>query len=230
MVKLFAKKQIKKVFDTKSFWGRLETDLAFLWGDHAYLRLGFTNAHWIDRDMVRTNQPWPFQLKWWKAQGIKTVINLRGGRGSFYYLEKDACEKLGLTMVEFGLSSRDVPTREQVLEAKTIFESIEYPALLHCKSGADRAGIMSVYYRHFKMGAPIKEAKEELSWRTLHSRAGKTGVLDHIFDLYDAEFAPQGISFLDWVMSDAYDPESIRQSFKSSWWGSLLTEKILRRE
>jgi protein tyrosine/serine phosphatase len=229
-LKLFPKKVIKKVYKTDSLRGRLETYLAFLWGDHAYLRLVFTNAHWLGDQMVRTNQPWPFQLKWWQQQGIKTVINLRGGKGSFYYLEKDACLRFGLEMVTLGLSSRDVPSREKVLAARDMFQSITYPALMHCKSGADRAGIMAVFYRHFHLGHPISEAKSELSWRTLHARAGKTGILDYIFDHYNADIEPQGISFIDWVMSEAYDPDEIRKGFTASWWGTLLTEKILRRE
>ena len=31
--------------------------------------------------------------------------------------------------------------------------------LMHCKSGADRAGLMSVLYRHLHEGVPIEEAK-----------------------------------------------------------------------
>jgi protein tyrosine/serine phosphatase len=229
-LKLFPKKVIKKVYKTDGFWGKLDTYLAFLWGDHAYLRLSFTNAHWIGDKMVRTNQPWPFQLKWWQQQGVKTVINLRGGKGSFYYLEKDACARLGLEMVNFGLSSRDIPSGDRILEAKNLFETLNYPALMHCKSGADRAGIMAVLYRHFHLGHPIAEAKSELSWRTLHAKAGQTGILDYIFDYYNDKVEPQGISFTQWVTSADYDPEALRAGFKASWWGTLLTDKILRRE
>ena len=229
-MKLFGKRHHTKEFDTKSFWGRLGTYLHFLWGDHAYLRIGFTNAHWIGDQAVRTNQPWPFQLTWWAKQGVKSVINLRGGRASFYYLEKDACERLGLAMHDIGLSSREVPSREEVLTAKALFETIEYPILMHCKSGADRAGLMAVFYRHFHLGEPISAAKEELSWRTLHSSAGMTGVLDYMFDHYLSEIEPKGISFIDWVMSDDYDPKALEKQFKASWWGTLLTEKFLKRE
>jgi protein tyrosine/serine phosphatase len=112
--------------------------------------------------------------------GIKTIINLRGGfDASFYALEKDACERLGLTLVDFTVTSREVPSRARVLGAKEMFETIEYPALMHCKSGADRAGIMSVLYSHFRLGQPIREAMKQLSLRYLHVKAGKTGVLDY---------------------------------------------------
>jgi protein tyrosine/serine phosphatase len=128
-------------YDTTTRWGRFRTYLSYLWNDHAYLRLGFKNDHWISPELVRTNQPWPHQLAAWKKQGIKTVINLRGGfNGSFYALEKHACDKLGLKMVDFVITSREVPIKERVLGARDLFETIEYPALMHCKSGADRAG------------------------------------------------------------------------------------------
>jgi protein tyrosine/serine phosphatase len=218
-------------FDLTSRLGRLKTYLHYLWNDHAYLRVGFQNAHWITPELVRTNQPWPFQLAWWKARGIKTIVNLRGGfDGSFYALEKDACARLGLTLVDFVVTSREVPSRARVLGAKALFDTIEYPALLHCKSGADRAGIMSVLYAHFRLGLPIREAMKELSPRYLHMSAGKTGVLDYTFERYLAEGEPAGQSFLDWVSSPAYDPARIKADFRAKWWGSLLTERLLRRE
>lgn len=218
-------------YDLTTPLGRFKAYWDYWWGDHAFLRLGFDNAHWIGEDLIRTNQPWPFQLAWWKKRGVKTIVNLRGGfDGSFYALEKDACERLGLTMVDFVITSREVPSRERVLGAKEMFQNIEYPALIHCKSGADRAGIMSVFYRHFKLGHPIREAMNELGLRTLHMRAGKTGVLDYVFERYLADAEPQGISFEDWVKSDAYDPAAMKAAFRASWWGTLLTEKLLRRE
>jgi len=224
-------RQPRKPFDLKSRAGRLWVYLHYLWYDHAYLRIGFQNAHWISEEMLRTNQPWPFQLKWWKQKGIKTVICLRGGLlGSFYALEKDACETLGLNFETFIVTSRDVPPRELVLAARDLFERVEYPALLHCKSGADRAGIMSVFYAHYRLGQPISIARNQLSWRYLHAKAGKTGMLDHVFEMYLQEAEPKGISFTEWVESPAYDQDRIRASFKAQWWGSWLTETLLRRE
>lgn len=218
-------------FDLSTGWGRFKAYWHSLWGDHAFLRVGFSNAHWIGPDMVRAAQPWPYQLKYWKRDGIKTIINLRGGFDTgFYVLERDACERLGLTMVDFTITSREVPRRETVLGARDLFASIAYPALMHCKSGADRAGIMSVFYRHFHLGEPIREAMSELGLRTLHMKQGKTGVLDYVFERYLEEAEPRGISFIDWVQSDAYDRVKIKNDFQASWWGTLLTDRLLRRE
>jgi protein tyrosine/serine phosphatase len=218
-------------FDLSTARGRVATTLDHLWNDHAYLRLGFSNAHWISDELVRTNQPWPFQLKVWRDRGIRTVINLRGGfETSFRALEVDACRRLGLELVDFVIASRDVPTAEKVLGARTLFETVSYPALMHCKSGADRAGIMAVFYKHFRQGLSIREAIAQLSPRYLHVKAGLTGVLDYIFERYLIEGEPAGQSFIDWVQSPAYDPVALKADFKAEWWGTAVSEKLLRRE
>jgi ABC-type transport system substrate-binding protein len=95
---------------------------------------------------------------------------------------------------------------------------------------SDRAGMMAVFYRHFHLGEPMSVAIEQLSKRYLHHREGLTGVLDYTLEKYVAEVEPTGVSFEDWVESDAYDPKAIRAEFKAGWWGTLLTEKLLRRE
>jgi protein tyrosine/serine phosphatase len=218
-------------FDLATTGGRLKTYADYLWNDHAYLRLGFQNAHWISDELVRTNQPWPHQLAAWKDRGIKTVVNLRGGfDASFHALEKDACRRLGLEMVNFTVTSREVPSREQMLGAKRLYETIAYPALIHCKSGADRAGIMSVLYMHFRQGKTIREAVDQLHLRYLHVKHGKTGVLDYVFERYLAEGEPAGMSFLEWVESPTYDPAGMKADFRAGMVGSVLTEKLLRRE
>jgi protein tyrosine/serine phosphatase len=221
----------KPGFDLATQGGRFKTYADYLWNDHAYLRLGFQNAHWISDELVRTNQPWPHQLAAWKDRGIKTIVNLRGGfDASFHALEKDACARLGLELVDFTITSREVPSRDRVLGAKRLYETIAYPALIHCKSGADRAGIMSVFYMHFRKGLPIREALDQLSLRYLHIKQGKTGVLDYVFERYLAEGESAGLSFLEWVESPMYDPAGMKADFRAGMLGSALTEKLLRRE
>ena len=218
-------------FDLATPGGRLRTYADYLWNDHAYLRLGFQNAHWISEDLVRTNQPWPHQLAAWKARGIRTIVNLRGGfDASFHALEKDACRRLDLEMVNFTVTSREVPSRAQMHGAKALFETIAYPALIHCKSGADRAGIISVLYMHLRQGLPIREALGQLSLLYLHVKQGKTGVLDYVFERYLAEGEPAGMAFLDWVDSPLYDPARMKVEFRAGMLGALLTERLLRRE
>jgi hypothetical protein len=91
---------------------------------------------------------------------------------------------------------------------------------------------MSVFYMHFRRGQPVRQALSQLSPRYLHTRAGKPGVLDYIFERYFAEAEPKGISFFDWTQSDAYDPVKIKADYKAPWWGVFFTEKLVlfRRE
>lgn len=218
-------------FDLTTPRGRRAAKSHYFWADHAFLRLGFSNRHWIGPDLVRTNQPSPRQLEGWARAGIRTVINLRGQRDEgYYWLEKEACERLGLNLIDAPLDSRDVPTPDRVHRAIHLFETIEYPVLIHCKSGADRAGLMDLFYRHFRLGQPISEAKAALSKRYLHSREGLTGVLDFFVETYLTQIEPTGVSFIDWIDSPDYDPKAIRAAFKAGWWGTLLTERLLKRE
>lgn len=218
-------------FDLSTPGGRVGAYLDYMWKDHAYLRLGFSNAHWISDELARANQPWPHQLAEWKRKGIKTVVNLRGGfDASFHALEKEACERLGLEMVNFTITSRDAPSRERVRGAKELFETLRYPAMMHCKSGSDRAGIMSVLYMHFRKGLPIREAMEQLHLRYLHVKQGNCGVLDYTFERYLAEGDPKGLTFLEWVESDSYDAAQIKADFRAGMIGKLISDKILRRE
>ncbi len=180
---------------------------------------------------MRTNQPWPYQLRWWRDRGIRTVLDLRGEpHKSHHVIEADACERLGLKLVDLVIFSREAPTLEQVLAARQVFETIEYPCLMHCKSGADRAGVMSVLYAHFRLGMPLREAVRQLSLRHGHFRQGDTGVLDYVFERYFADTASSGEDLLAWLARPDYDHRRIKADFKSRPWGRLLTETLLRRE
>lgn len=216
-------------FDLATPAGRRRAESDLIWGDHGFLRAAFSNFHWIEGGvMARANQPSPEAIARYAAQGFKTILNLRGASPTGYYaLEREACERHGLAMVDFRMFSREPPTRESVREAKALFETIQYPALMHCKSGADRAGVMAVLYKHFKMGAPIEDAVEQLELKYLHVKQGKTGMIDFFFETYLKEGG--GKSFLDWVEQD-YDQERVKSSFMGQWWANILVDKVLRRE
>ena len=201
-----------------------------IWGDHGFLRLRFTNRHDLGGDMFRENQPSPKRIAQLAQEGIKTIINLRGpSPKGFYLLEKEACVEHGIELIDFRVYSRDVHTQEKIRAAKALFESITYPALMHCKSGADRTGFMGVLYRHFHMGDTIEAAlARELTLKKLHVRQGKTGMLDYFFEDYLRISETKDISFLNWVESD-YDPADVKARFMAQWSGNPITE-ILKRE
>ena len=53
-------------FDLSTAMGRFRAHWHYFWADHAFLRVAFSNAHWLGPDLVRTNQPSPRQLAYWK--------------------------------------------------------------------------------------------------------------------------------------------------------------------
>ena len=200
-------------------------------GDHGFLRESFQNLHQISDEMWRSNQPNPRQVaEHARLRGIKTILNLRGDSSKGYYLlEKEACEAAGIELLDFRVYSRDTPTVERIFEARDLFDKIAYPALMHCKSGADRAGLMSVLYMIFRMGEPVSIAKQQLSKKFLHMKEGKTGLLDAFFEAYLAAEKATGIGFEDWVRSE-YDREQLKADFLKSGQAKLRLDWFLRRE
>ncbi|WP_417498476.1 fused DSP-PTPase phosphatase/NAD kinase-like protein [Maricaulis sp.] len=203
----------------------------YLWKDHGVLRLRFHNMHEVGGGLWRANQPSPDRLEWLAAEGFKTILNIRGPQpGVCYYdFEREACELHGLALHDMPFGSREAPYVDRIQRAVKIFESIEYPALVHCKSGADRAGLVSVLFALTHLKLPYDEAIAHLSLKYLHVKAGKTGVLDYFFETYRAYNEANPIDFMDWVET-VYDRDAVQAGFMSSWWGNLLTERLLRRE
>ncbi len=200
------------------------------WGDHGFLRARFANHHDIGGGMSRENQPSPKRIAELAKNGIKTIVNLRGESPKGYYLlEVEACAAHGIKLVNYRMYSRDTHSVEAIKGARDLFESIEYPAMMHCKSGADRTGIMGVLYRHFKMGDPIESAVEQLLFKYLHVKQGKTGMLDFFFKDYLLYARDHDIEFIDWVET-IYDPDDVKARFMEQWSGNPITELILRRE
>ena len=215
-----------------SVWQRVRAFLDMWLVDHGFIRDIYCNIHKVDDDVWRSAQPAPHHLRWAKRQGIRTIINLRGERedcGS-YILEAEACAKLGLTLVNFPIRSRSPLDRETLKAAVHLFDQVEYPVLMHCKSGADRAGFMATLYQFTKMGIPLADAmKTQLSLTYGHVKQAKTGVIDFFYATYLEANARQPISFLDWV-ERFYDRDQLDASFKENWAWGILVNYILRRE
>ncbi|MBB3021215.1 protein tyrosine/serine phosphatase [Microvirga lupini] len=211
-------------------FGRLQAWTNMLLVDHGVFRLFYLNKHRVTERVWRSAQPAPHQIAALKAEGVRTIVNLRGGRehGS-WQLQKDMCDRLGINLVEFVVRSRGAPDRKTLLSAKDFFDTIEYPAVLHCKSGADRAGFVAALYLIVYEGKSIDEAQQQLSMRYGHFRFSKTGILDAFFDLYRREGEAKGIPFLTWIETQ-YDADDLERNFRPGFWSHLLVDRILRRE
>jgi protein tyrosine/serine phosphatase len=214
----------------KNQLGPFVSHFDMLFVDHGIFRLAYLNLHRIGDQAWRSAQPSPMQIARLKRMGIKTIVNLRGERAcGSYTLEQQACAREGLMLETYRVKSRAAPTPAEVLGARELFKRIEYPMLMHCKSGADRVGLMSVLYLHFREGVPIAEAKSSLSLKYGHFRQADTGILDFFFERYLEDTRSRPKDFAEWVATE-YDPEELRRVFIANGWANRLVNSVLQRE
>lgn len=189
--------------------------LHFEFLDHAFLRRRWHNFDMVAPGVYRSNHPNHARLAAYKARGIKTILNLRGTSQVAHHLfECESCEALGLTLASTRLRARKPAERADLLELFEHFRTLERPFLMHCKSGADRAGLASALYLLAHEGATVEQARAQLHLRYLHLRGTATGVLDHILDHYEDRLAQGQIGIEEWIATE-YDPDEITRSWRA---------------
>ncbi len=212
-------------------WDQLSDWVSLMLIDHGLLRLLYSNRWRLVGGLYRTNQPTPLTLaRSVRKFGIRSVINLRGENDQlgWYRLEKEACRDMGLNLVNLQVFSRGLIDQGAFDELVRVITSVELPALVHCKSGADRAGFFSVLFRHFRLGEPLEISMNELGWQYGHFKAAKTGVLDHFFETYLLERSPRE-TLLGW-MRRIFSKQRVEASFEPSGFSTWLVDRLLRRE
>ncbi len=198
--------------------------------DHAVFRVLWDNwAEIIPGKLYRSNHPTPARLKAAaRKYHLKTLINLRGHRqcGSDA-LSRETARRLGLTHIDMAFESRGAPHRDRILRFANIYSTLQTPALMHCKSGADRTGLAAGLAILFE-GGTTQQAISQLSWRFGHFNRSRTGILDAFF-LHYAATAEGRIPFLEWVRTE-YDEKALRARFVASGMSSFIVDRVLHRE
>ena len=157
--------------DISTTAGRLGAWRDSLLVDHAVFRTVWTNfAEVMPGKLYRANHPTPGRLTAFaRRHQLRTLINLRGPRfcGSDA-LSRERAEALGLDHVYMAFESRGAPHRDRILRFAELWRTIRFPALLHCKSGADRAGLAAGLAILFDGGASTttKRSSSATSWPT----------------------------------------------------------------
>ena len=198
---------------TKSgrFWAHVHFQLM----DHAFLRIFWNNFHKVSDGVYRANQPSPSHLKSYKKLGIRSVLSLRGPANQSYALfEEEYCKKLDLNLAYTPISSSSAPAPELLINIIDVMRELPKPFVLHCKSGADRAGLVSALYLIAEKEQSVQEAKRQLSFKYLHLDFTKTGILDYIFGVFSERLEIGNINFLDWLKKE-YNAEILNSSYKS---------------
>lgn len=216
--------------DLASPRGRAAAWLDSLFADHSVLRLLWGNvAEVVPGKLYRSNHPTPLRLAGLTTKlKLVTLINVRGRRAcGSDALSRDMAARLGLEHIDMAFESRGAPHRDRILRYAEIYQNLRTPALLHCKSGADRAGLASALAVIFE-GGTSADALRQLSLRFGHFSRSKTGILDAFFILF-ATKAEGRVPFLDWVRTE-YDEAKLRESFRASGLSSFINDRILVRE
>jgi protein tyrosine/serine phosphatase len=182
------------------------------WIDHGVLRNFWHNFHEISEGVYRSNHPTEKRFRAYAAQGYKTIFNLRGSSMQpQYQLEKSLCDELGLDLIDVELDGASAPSRETLLNILDVFEAAQRPMIIHCKSGADRTGLISALFK-IADGEAIDDARKQLSLKYLHLKNGSKGILGWIIDQYAVETAISPMSLREWV-STKYYSESLTIGF-----------------
>ena len=211
-------------------WDRFRAWMSMLFADNGILRLVIPNMHQVADGVWRAGQPTPEQLRAFARRGGRNVVSLRAGRGfGSLPLELEACRLAGLGFHNLVVRSHVLPSREELRAAARLFETVERPVMFHCQSGADRSGFASALYLMLAEGRPVAEARKQLSLRYGHNRFNKTGVFDAFFDAYERDTAGRSMPLAEWAET-LYDPERIAAGFKPTRLGTLIGDRLLRRE
>lgn len=200
-----------------------------LFVDHALFRLVWRNWGVVEAGrLYRSNHPLPWQIRAAvRRHGIRTIINLRGHRQDCGAdaLSRAEAARLGVTLIDAPFESRGAPHRDRIERLVALLPSLREPILIHCKSGADRTGLIAAVWLLLQ-GRPPAEAMRQLSLRYGHFAAARTGILDAFVALY-AKAWPK--PFLQWLRED-YDEAALRRDFRSRKWADAITDGLLRRE
>jgi protein tyrosine/serine phosphatase len=216
--------------DLSTARGRTVAWIDSLFIDHAFLRLIWGNlAPVIPGKVYRGNHPTPARLRrMTRRLGLRTLINLRGKTQSGSdALSREAARMIGLEFHDMAFESRGAPQRDRILRLHGIYLSMQMPALMHCKSGADRAGLAAGLMVMFNGGSSA-DALRQLSWRFGHIRQARTGILDAFFLRYQRE-AEGRKPFLDWVRDD-YNEAALRRDFHANGLASFINDWVLVHE
>jgi protein tyrosine/serine phosphatase len=215
--------------DLTSPKGRRRAWLDSLFDDHAALRTVWTNFHAVVPGVLyRSNHPTPGNLRRFvREKGIKTVINLRGeaGNGSDA-LSREAARLLDLDFIDLALRSAAAPPRDSLLALLRHYRTMRRPGLVHCKSGADRAGFAAAVFLLME-GASPAQARAQMRLRFGHLRHSRAGILSAFIDAWERYEGNK--SFSHWV-ADEYDAAALQAAFKSNVFARFMHDRVLNRE
>jgi len=119
-------------------------------------------------------------------KNIKAIINLRKARPDekWYQLESQTALKNNVKLYDIALPDHDLPKYRILNSLTDTLLTAEKPFLIHCRRGADRAGLASALALAIEQNLPLFEIKKQFSWRYgVIPYSGSIG--DRVFSKYE---------------------------------------------
>jgi hypothetical protein len=160
--------------------------------------------------VMRSAQPTSQLPSWVREFKIRSILNLRGGtpEDSWYDAEVRLAGETGISFYDLPLSAIRRPSRRELLKLIDLLERCPYPLLIHCKSGADRTGLVSAIYLMVRRGMPPERAREAFSIEFGH------------VPLFGAEHLHEPLDeYAAWLKASAvrHSPETFRAWLKNNY-------------
>ncbi len=111
--------------------------------------------------LYRSGQPRERQLESWiKQYNLKGILSLRHSMPAY---EKELADRYGVKVHRITFSAKRGLTDQQWESARKILtDESNQPLLVHCRSGVDRTGLLSAFYRIEEQGWPLQKAFREM--------------------------------------------------------------------
>jgi protein tyrosine phosphatase (PTP) superfamily phosphohydrolase (DUF442 family) len=121
------------------------------------------NLYRIENGLYRGSQPTAAGFRELQALGVRTVLDLAGGKGDAALVSGDSLKLVHIPMSATGLHD------DRVLEAlRVMADPDNRPLMVHCRQGADRTGAMVALYRVVVQGWSKQKALLEMKEGGFH--------------------------------------------------------------
>ena len=149
----------------------------FYFFDHGWIRAIYDNYSVVDEKLHRSSHPSYSTLKKAASLGITQVISLRHpGKISYQLLEEIWTDRLGLKFISYSMSASDISDPSTYLNILDQINNNRGKTLIHCKSGADRSGLVSALYLLNQSVPQIQKSLQMLNWKFGHFGLGKKAI------------------------------------------------------
>ena len=129
------------------------------WAEAITSRPGLPNLYRVSDGLYRGAQPSKAEgYDSLSRMGIKTVVNLRGGHD-----EEESCRRHGLDYVHVPMRAWSFDEEDVIRFLQVASSPENQPVFVHCRRGADRAGMAVAVYRVVVEGWTREDALFEMT-------------------------------------------------------------------